>query len=111
MDKEKAIEEIREQAKKDTEFSRELGIKFYFHWALLSGAAITLFIPFLSSEVVQNNITTCSELYVKITFVSFILSMLLSSMRNFVIMKDILRLGQGKHRIANELSKTKEGEN
>ena len=104
------VKEIREQAKKDTEFSRDLAIKFYYHWALLSGAAISLFIPFLSSDVVQNNILPCSKVYVHITFVSFTLSMLFSSMRNFLMMKDVLRLGQANHQMANEISKLTPGQ-
>ena len=110
MDTAQAIEEIRKQANRDTEVSRELAIKFFFHWALLSGAAITLFISFLSSEVVHNNITPCSKLYTLITFVSFIVSMFFSSMRNFVMGRDILKLARAKHKMANELSSIKESE-
>ncbi|MFA6585975.1 MAG: hypothetical protein WCS86_02325 [Candidatus Paceibacterota bacterium] len=103
MDPNEAVEKIEKQAEKDVEFSRELSIKFFFHWALLSGAAITLFITFLSSDVIQNNITKCSKLYVQITFISLVISMLLSSIRNFLIMKDVLRLGAAKYKIANDI--------
>lgn len=111
MDNKKIIDNISESAKQDTEFAREWRIKFFFHWSLLSGAAITLFIPFLSSDVVQTNITKCSILYVQITFVSFIVSMLFSSIRNFMIIRDILKLGQAKHEIVNKITAgLKEGE-
>ncbi len=99
-----AVDEIREQAKKDTEFSRDLAVKFFYHLALLSGAAISLFIPFLSSDVVQDNILSCSRLYIHITFISLVSSMVLSSLRNFVMMKEILRLGSAKHKMANAVT-------
>ncbi|OHA14691.1 MAG: hypothetical protein A2909_03305 [Candidatus Tagabacteria bacterium RIFCSPLOWO2_01_FULL_39_11] len=97
------IENIEKQAKSDTEFARELRTKFFFHWAILSGAAITLFIPFVSSETVKNNITSCSELYIHITFVSFILSLVLSSLRNLVLAENVLKLGESKFLIANKI--------
>lgn len=112
MDNQKIIEEITKQAKRDTEFARELRTKFFFHWAILSGAAITLFIPFISSETVKNNITSCSKLYVHITFISFILSLVLSSLRNLVLAENVLKLGQSKYLIAEKIktNTVKEGD-
>ena len=107
---EEIVKEIREGASKDTEFSRDLAIKFYYHWSLLSGAAISLFIPFLSSDVVQNKILPCSKVYVHITFLSFILSILLSTIRNFLMMREVLRLGQAKHQAANDISELQPGQ-
>jgi|GEM_PF-4460341 hypothetical protein len=103
MDLEKAINNIENQAKEDTEFSRELRTKFFFHWAILSGVAITLFIPFLSSEVVKNNVDSSSELYVNATFIFLIISLLFSSLRNFLLAREILKLGQSKYSIVKRL--------
>jgi len=102
---EETVRKIREDAMEDTKSSRELGIKFFFHWALLSGAALTLLIPFLSSEIVQKNITRCSKFYIGVASIAFVVSLISASIRNFIMMRLILNRAQINHKIANELSK------
>jgi len=105
MSEKEIVNEIRGSATKDAEFSRELGIKFFFQWALLSGAALTLFIPFLTSEIFQINISSYVVLFGHISVAAFLSSLFFSSLRNFLMMNAILRSSQFKHTIANDLSK------
>ncbi len=105
-----AIKMINESANKDTEYSRELGIKFFFHWALLSGAAITLFMSFLTNDVVQMNISLDSMIYAHIAILGFFASLFISSIRNFIMMNAILNLAKSKFKIVKELSGLKSGE-
>ncbi len=103
-EQEEAVQKIREIAIEDTKVSRELGIKFFFHWTILSGATLTLLIPFLSSEQVKENIAQCSALYAKVAIISFIVSLISAALRNFVMMFGILDRAKINHKIANDFS-------
>lgn len=104
-DPEKIIWKIRDEAMEDTKVSRELGVRFFFHWALLSGAALTLLMPFLSSNIDQKKIAPYLIPYIKLTIISFIVSLISASIRNFIMMRLILDRAQMNHKIANDFSK------
>jgi len=102
---EEIVQIIRTDAMEDTNISRELGIKFFFHWALLSGAALTLLVPFLSSEIVQQNIISHLTPYIYTAITCFIVALIFSSIRNFIMMSAIRDRAQKNHNIANEFSR------
>src|SRR3989344_6123286 len=105
MTPDEGVKMLREIAMEDTKASRELGVKFFFHWAILSGTALTLLVPFLSSEQVQKNITSGISIYIIISIFTLTTSLIFASIRNFIMMHLILNLAKIHHNTANKLNK------
>jgi len=70
-------------ANKQIETATELRAKFFFHWAILSGATLTLVIPLLTQiKTTKESIT--SLCYLKIALVLLMITLVFASIRNFV---------------------------
>jgi len=54
---------------------------------------------------VQNNIDSCSKLYIHITIISLFFSLFISSIRNFILSNYVLENANTKFMIEDELSK------
>lgn len=97
--------EIRANAIEDTKTARELGIKFFFHWTILSGATLTLLITFLSNVDIKKIQLHRYGLHIKIAIIVLILSLILAIIRNFIMIYGIHDRANANHKIANEFSK------
>ncbi len=103
MEKNEFTKIIRKTAMEDTNSSRELGVKFFFHWAILSGATLTLLIPFLTSQHISENIPSDLIPNIKITIISLIIALIAASLRNFILSLDMIKRANRHHKIAKAL--------
>lgn len=78
--------------KKFIEISIEMKNKFFFHWAILAGATLTLIIPFLIEENVLKK-TVGWLLEVKIAIGLLVISLITASIRNLISARQIEIIG------------------
>lgn len=68
---------------KQIDTSTEILTKFFFHWALLSGATLTLAIPLLT-EIIKIKGCIQSTYLIKISIGLLIISLITASLRNLI---------------------------
>jgi hypothetical protein len=93
--------EIEQLGNKQIDTASNLYSNFFFHWALLAGATMTLIVPLLT-YISEHNNAIYGSLKLQILIGLLIITITLSSIRNFIAARGFYIVGNINIKLANQ---------